>query len=362
MDIFNLNTEDFITQSKANAVKNTDDNIFDPDVSQGQNGVYKAVLRFIPFHGATSAKEMKYQRYSVKVTNPLTKERFYADDPSTIGLSSIFWTLDTKLKALKMEEPELESNIRKSFSRNYKYYALALIKKDPQNPSNEGKIKVVPFGYQINQMFDQQVNPQDAELGISEKCNPFDLLNGKDFVYVAKKKTEFWRDFSACKFMDVKSPLIIKNSAGKELAFSSDTKVQAKFKEYLVANSPDLSQYFFKEWTPETYTKAAEALRAAFPSTILETAFELCRDTAMVEAYQASKKGSGTQVNNASRISEPSQDEDLLFTSKKSKAAPVAETVETDDFFDEIVTPTQTAKTKSKAAPVEEEDDMFADL
>lgn len=361
MDIFNLSADDFISQS-TQKVRVTDENIFDPDVSQGTNGVYKAILRFIPWHAATKPEEVKYQKYNVKITNPLTKEKFFVDDPSTVGRSSIFWTLDTKLKALKLEEPEMEAQLRKNFSRNYKYYALAYIKKDPQNPSDEGKIKIVPMGYQINNLFEQQLNPQDADLGVSAKVNPFDMLNGKDFVYVAKKKTEFWRDFSSCKFMDQTSPFIITTPAGKQVPFTNDPKTIEQFKKFLVANSPDLSQYFFKEWTPETYKKSVEFLKAAFPAVILNPAMEACRDTLLTAAFKQTP----------SETAYSGLDEDLDFVpsapkpTAKSKAATEAESIDSDlnDLLDEPVAKKAATK-KVKEEPVlttEDDDDMFADL
>jgi len=356
MDIFNLTADDFIAQA-TQKVRQVDENIFDPDVSQGQNGVYKAILRFIPWHGATSIKEIMYHKYMIKLTNPLTKEKFFADDPSTVGKSSIFWTLDTKLKALDKEEPELAAELRKSFNRHYKYYALAYIKKDPQNPQNEGKIKVVPMGYQIHNLFEQQINPQDAELGVSAKVNPFDLLNGKDFVYVAKKKTQHWRDFTGCKFMDQTSPLIIKNQKGQEIPYSADAKVQGKFKEFLVNNSPDLSQYFYKEWTDEMTAKSIEFLKAAIPTTILDEVISSCRDNNIKEIYNNSKSAKSTAgAVKATSLTELAEAMRAIVDTKSTDA--------NEDLFAEE-TPAASKTSKKKTAPVvesTEDDDMFADL
>lgn len=351
MDIFNLNADDFISQS-TQKVRNIDENIFDPDVAQGQNGVYKAVLRFIPWHGATKIEEIMYKKYMVKLVNPLTKERFWVDDPSTIGKSSIFWTLDTKLKALEKEEPELVKEIRANFTRNYKYFSLVYIKKDPQNPQLEGKIKVFPFGYQIYNLIDQQLNPQDADLGGAQKVNPFSLLTGKDFVYVAKKKTQFWRDFSGCKFMDQVSPLIIKTPAGKEVAITNDAKIQASFKDFLVKNSPDLGSYFFKEWNNETYAKSIDFLRAAISKPILDDAMANCRDTVITGLYKnsapaTSQRQAPVAAPKASGLGD--LDDELDFNPTTTSAAPSLD----EDMFATPSTSTSTAA---------DDDDMFADL
>jgi hypothetical protein len=347
MDIFNLSADDFISQ-QSQTVRKVDENLFDPDVSQGQNGVYKAILRLVPWHKATKPEEVMPKKYSVRLKNPLTGERFWVDDPSSVGKPSIFWTIDSKLKALEKSEPSFVEEIKKNFYRNYKYFALAYIKKDPQKPELQGKIKVFPFGHGIWQLVDGQMNPADADLGVAEKVNPFSLLKGKDFVYVAKKKTQSWRDFSACKFMEgATTPLIITTPSGKEVAITDDPKVQAKFKEFLIQESPDLSQYFYKEWTDETYVKVVDFLRAAIPKQILDEAMSTCKDTKLTDLYRSSINKVAAAPTAAPKPTNILDEDlglggdDIMFSSSKTSevAAPV-----------------------SNSAANSLDDDMFADL
>ena len=94
-DLFNLNPDDFSGKSSS-AARKTDDNIYNPGPDQGQNGIYKSVIRFIPWVGDPS--KSKYKKYAAKLTNPLTNERIIVDCPSTNGGPSILWSLDLELK------------------------------------------------------------------------------------------------------------------------------------------------------------------------------------------------------------------------------------------------------------------------
>ena len=196
-DLFNLNPDDFSGKSSS-AARKMDDNIYNPGPDQGQNGIYKSVVRFIPWVGDPS--KSKYKKYAAKLVNPLTNERLIVDCPSTNGGPSILWSLDLELKKLANEEPTVVEEIRKYFNRYYNYYSCVYIKKDPQFPANEGKIKVYSYGYTIDNLIQQEINPE-AELVTTQKINPFSLTQGKDFVLVIKRKTKAWRDFSSSKFI-----------------------------------------------------------------------------------------------------------------------------------------------------------------
>ena len=287
MDLFNLNTEDF-TAPKAGTARKVDENIYNPGPDQAQNGVYRSVIRFLPWVGDPS--KSKYKKYYVRLTNPLTNERFTVDCPSSIGKPSILWTLDLELRKLKNEEPEIVKEIEKYFMRAYNYYSLVYIKKDPQFPNLEGQIKVYSYGYNIDNLIQQELNPE-AELINIKKINPFSMLEGKDMVLVVKRKTKAWRDYSSSKFMAETSPLILKLDNGKELPVSNDEKVRNYVQGFLEKNSPDLSQYFYKEWSDSDYEKVAEFVKAIIPhKSILDTVLASTRDEKIKQYFSATKK------------------------------------------------------------------------
>ena len=258
-DLFNLNTDDFT--GKAASQRKTDDNIYNPGPDQGQNGIYKSIIRFIPWVGDPS--KSKYKKYAAKLINPLTNERLLVDCPSTNGSPSILWSLDMELKKLATDEPSIVEEIKKYYNRYYNFYSCIYIKKDPQYPNMEGKIKIYSYGYTIDNLIQQEINPE-SELMTVQKVNPFSLTAGKDFVLVIKRKTKAWRDFSSSKFMSEVSPLII-TTQGKEIPTSNDPKVMQFVSKYFKENSPDLTQYFYKDWTDYEYEKVAEYIKAIVP-------------------------------------------------------------------------------------------------
>lgn len=290
-DLFNLNIDDFSGASKNQ--RKTDENIYNPGPDQGQNGIYKSVIRFIPW--AADPSKSRYKKYSAKLINPLTNEKLYVDCPSTNGASSILWSLDTQLKKLANEEPQIVEEIKKYFNRYYNYYSCVYIKKDPQYPTLEGQIKIYSYGYTIDNLIQQEINPE-AELVTTQKINPFSLTTGKDFVLVIKRKTKAWRDFSASKFMNEVSPLII-STQGKEIPASTDPKVMNFVGDFLKKNSPDMSPYFYKEWTDNEYEKVADFVKAIVPyKQIIDDLVATTKDDRMKKHFTNSNPINRTQA------------------------------------------------------------------
>ena len=344
-DLFNLNPDDFSGKSSS-AARKMDDNIYNPGPDQGQNGIYKSVVRFIPWVGDPS--KSKYKKYAAKLVNPLTNERLIVDCPSTNGGPSILWSLDLELKKLANEEPTVVEEIRKYFNRYYNYYSCVYIKKDPQFPANEGKIKVYSYGYTIDNLIQQEINPE-AELVTTQKINPFSLTQGKDFVLVIKRKTKAWRDFSSSKFMSEVSPLIITHN-GKEIPVSNDPKVMQFVSEYFKKNSPDLSQYFYKEWTDYEYEKVAEFIKAIVPyKQIIDNLVSGLKDEKMKKYFTNSKP--------VARTAAPAG-EDLEFTPAPAQTKSSSVSVDLDLDFNESSAPAA----KSSAKSSDDLDDLFANL
>ena len=283
-DLFNLNPEHF--SGNPSGTRKTDENLYNPGPDQGQNGVYKSIIRFIPW--AADPAKSKYKKYSAKLQNPLTNEKLFIDCPSTTGAPSILWSLDTELKNLKESEPQIVEEIKKYFNRYYNYYSCIYIKRDPQFENLEGKIKVYSYGYGIDNLIQQELHPE-SDLVVEQSINPFSLTEGKDFVLVVKRKTKSWRDYSASKFMKEVSPLIISHN-GKEIPVSSDPKVSAFTKKFLLENSPDLSQYFLKDWSEEDYVKIAEFIKAIVPyKQIIDNLTSGLKDEKMKKLFTNSK-------------------------------------------------------------------------
>lgn len=334
-DFFDL-PEDAISKGKgAKPTKKSDPNVYDPDPN-AYNGSYKSVFRFLPY--VFDKKKSKYTKYSAKFWNPLTKESLIIDCPSNVDQPSILWTLESVLRGLKKEEPELADEIGRSFSRWYTHHSAVYIKKDPQRPDLEGKIQIFKFRNQIDQIIEQQVNPEELE-GLDnsvKKINPYHLLEGKDFLCVVGKKTKDFRDWSKCKFMDEVTPLVFK-VGDKSVQVKNEEKAVKLVNEFLTKNTPKMDEYFHQDWTEETFEKVAEAVIAAIPQrNILEMVLEKSKDQ-KINALIRSKMKPTKSNNPVAATDDLDFGLDSAPAAKKSvEKAPVPAASDSSDEYDAL--------------------------
>jgi hypothetical protein len=333
-DFFDLPEEGFSKKSQSSTSKKTDPNIYDPDPN-AHNGSYKSVFRFIPY--VFDKTRSKYTKYSAKFWNPLTKESLIIDCPSNVEQPSILWTMESVLRSLKKEEPEIAEEIGKNFSRWNTSHSAVYIKKDPQRPDLEGTIKIFKFRNQIGMLIDQLVNPEELDgLSTGKKINPYHLLEGKDFLCVVGKKTKDFRDWSKCKFMDEVTPLVFKIGE-TTVQVKNDEKSVKLVTEFMNKNTPKMDEYFHQDWTEETFEKVAEAIIAAVPQKeVLEMILERSKDSKMNELIRSKMKS-----GKSARTKAPVEEDDLLFSSEKTSTASSEKKVEvestdSDDEYDSL--------------------------
>lgn len=331
-DFFDLPEEAFAKKNASSKPK-SDPNVYDPDPN-AHNGSYKAVIRFVPYLADKS--KSKYTKYSAKFWNALTKESVIVDCPSNVEKSSILWTIESTLRSLKKEEPDLVEEIGKSFSRWYTHHSPVYIKKDPQRPDLEGTVKLFKFRNQVDMVIDAQMNPDELEgLSSSKRINPFHLLEGKDFLCIVGKKTQQFRDWSKCKFMDEVSPLIFK-IGDTQVQVKNDAQSVKLVTEFLTKNTPSMDEYLHKEWTEETFERVADAIVAAIPQReILNMILERSKDTKMNDLVKARLLPRKSSTPAAAKV-----DEDLDFRTTSTSAPVAAQTADTsaDDEYDSLFT------------------------
>lgn len=331
-DFFDLPEESFSKQ-RIGGGKKVDPNVYDPDPN-AYNGSYKSVFRFIPY--VFDKSKTKYTKYTAKFWNPLTKESLIVDCPSNVDKPSIIWTMDSVIRSIKKEEPELHKEMTDLFSRWSTNHSAIYIKKDPQRPDLEGSIKIFKFRNQIDMLIDQIVNPEELDgLSTSKKVNPYHLLEGKDLLCVVGKKTKDFRDWSKCKFMDEVTPLVFK--VGETLVqVKNDEKSVKLVSEFLTNNTPKMDEYFHQDWTDETFEKVATAIVATVQhKEILEMILQKSKDTKMNELIRSKM----TSIKSV-RVSAAPVNDELDFKSATPKSEPasatsVNELVSSDDSDDE---------------------------
>ena len=75
LDIFNLSAESLVT--KVNAKGEKDLEFYKPYPENGKDGVYKALIRFVP--NSTDPSKSKIHKYYVYLNDPVSGESFSVD-------------------------------------------------------------------------------------------------------------------------------------------------------------------------------------------------------------------------------------------------------------------------------------------
>jgi hypothetical protein len=321
LDIFNLDAESLVTQTKKEG--SADLEFYKPYPEDGKDGVYKSLVRFIP--NVVDPSKSKIHKYYVYLADPSTGKGLSVDCPSTVGkksvLKDIFWKLKNSSSAADQE-------LAKSFSRKEDYYSLIQIVQDKNRPEMEGKIMLFKFGKKINDMIEAQLKP---EYGAA--INPFDLFEGKLFSIHARKVGE-WNNYDLCSFVGDKCPIVVD---GKPREKNQDD--MNAILEYLKTGPQNLGSFDYKDWDDETTNKVMSIIRNTVP------------DGRLVNDILA---GAGVSSN---------------ASSSRPASSPAQTSSQTNDFFNEAsstnVGPTPT-KTQSSPAPASNTasslDDLYADL
>jgi len=244
-DIFNLSLDDFKEEAKTSGGGKS---IFKPEAKSGKDGVYKAVIRFLPWHKDVKKSVMK--KWSCWMTNPATNESKMVDCPSTIGQKSVIQDLFWKFKK---SDSVAEQKLAENFSRRQKFASLVQIMKDDNNPDNVGKIMVWPYGVKINAKLQAELKPEFGKPHI-----PFDLFEGKPFLVHVTQVAGF-NNYDNSRFLDEKSPLVI-DGVTMEKTPESLVKIKA-----FLETAPELSNYDYQEWDQATEDFVNDVIRNTVP-------------------------------------------------------------------------------------------------
>jgi len=219
--------------------KNADE--YSPSADKGQGGVYKAIVRFIPWWQDPTYGSIK-EKWVAWLEDPITQRGRTIDCPSSIGKSSILQDMYWKLK--KNDNVALQAKAA-IFSRRHTYASCIQIIKDQQNPELEGKILIYRYGIKIWEKINAELKPM-----IGAKHDPFDIINGKAFALVITKVSGY-NNYDQSKFIDDKIPLCIPNNEHKLIPINESSDKQQVF-DFVKTSSPDLNRYNYKEWDQDT--------------------------------------------------------------------------------------------------------------
>lgn len=294
-DIFNLNADDFIEKTETR-----ESELYKPDPKKGKDNVYKSLIRFIPFY--KDPKKSKIKKYSYWLVDPLTSDGFSVDCPSSINQKSIIQDTFWKLK----KSPSVaEQKLSEKFKRRENYYALVQILKDDQDPTLVGKIKVFKFGQKLNNILQGELQPE-----YGKPYNPFDPFKGR-IMALTVTIVAGYNNYDTSKFVGDEAPVMLN---GKPL--KQDAQEMETFKTYLKENSPDLSNYDYKEWTDEIREKVKSVIENTVPT--MRTAEVIKKEVSKPQNISVDSPSSQNVTNNAmadistaEKVSKPLDMEDL---------------------------------------------------
>jgi len=237
-DIFNVSVKDLDTGERPT----TSSDLYSPKPDQGQDGIYRSLIRFLP-----NAKNPRkpFERKFVYWLEDREGNGFYADSPSTVGEKCPVQDMFFKLRN---SESAVDKKMSEGLKRREVFYALVQIVKDPQNRDLEGEVKIMKFGYKIKTKIDEELNPQ-----FDEPTQVFDPFEGKNFELVISKKGGF-PNYDSSKFHGNKSAMEITG----EKVNNDDTGRKAVLG--LLAEAPELSNWGYSAWDDALRSKVLNVL------------------------------------------------------------------------------------------------------
>ena len=229
----------------------------------GNNGVYRSVVRFIPNYMDPSKCTMIKNVSWVK--NPITQKGMYVDDPRSVGQPSPVTDMYFNLYNTKIAT---YVDWAKQYLGSKKQYAsLVQIVSDEQHPELVGQIRVFVYGKKVYEKLNNEEFPQGAG---QQGINPFHPIYGRKFSIVCTNQSGF-NNFDQSSFFDERQGNQILPSGmwyidpanPNQYSIVDENTDPEVLMDYLTKNSPDLSKYDYHSWTEEQTKHVEEVLTIA---------------------------------------------------------------------------------------------------
>ena len=173
-----------------------------------KEGTGDAIIRFLPQKDVDKSVFVNVYQHIFKGDNGVW---IYTLCPTTFGKGEKCECCRRNGILYNTNIPELRNvvSIRK---RSHKYICNIVVIKDPQNPSNEGKVFPFQFGNAIFNKINDALNPKFAG---DESVDVFDIFEGADFhLRFSKDKQKNQRTYDASYF---DKPSVLYNGDAKKL-------------------------------------------------------------------------------------------------------------------------------------------------
>lgn len=305
-DLFNMSETfgmDFLDK-KSNAT----DGIYRPSLKNAidKKKGYRSIVRFLPnFQQSGELGTFTIQKlvhYADLTDYPELKG--YYDSMKSFGkgesceLYDTFWEMKNSKSVVLQEKAN-------QIGYTTKFYSYVQIIEDENQPELVGKVMVFSFGKKIKEKIAQEWSGEIT----GDKCNVYDIANGKDLVLIIKEvggfanydSSTFRPETSAIKINGKEVPTV-EDANGKK---SINAKFQEGVKAYLLKRDRDLEDFAAKRWTEEERNKVT-------------------RIVAILRGNPVNK--ANESINNTSKESYSSVPDSVSST----------DNVDPDDFFDSI--------------------------
>ena len=300
-----------------------DDGLYKVDmnkVKDKQKG-WKSVIRFLPNlkkEGGLGQSAIPRERHFIQMEDDRELTGFY-DSPRNFGekcpLTELYFNMKKSKNAILVEKAD-KLNYAK------KYYSYIMVIEDEQQPELVGKIMVYEYGKTIR---DKILSEKNGDVS-GESCNVFDLVNGKDFVILAKEVNTGERtypSYEASNFRNI-SPIKIyseKRGEFKTVPLDENGKIDPKYKEKIINVLRD-RDHELEEFEPKRLTEDDQEKITEISNILLGKA-----------------SSSYKKKNNEASSSDFLQDDVSKEESKGSSELPFesqTEDEDEDDFFDDL--------------------------
>ena len=177
-----------VSENKTETKSYVDDRFWRPTQDKAGNGY--AVIRFLPakegedlpwvrywdhgFKGPTGLWYIENSRTSINEADPVSE------------MNSVLWNSGR----------EEDKQIARDRKRRLHYISNVLVISDPENPQNEGQVKLYRFGKKI---FDKIMDVMQPQFADEEPVNPYDFWEGADFK-IKIRKVEGWTNYDKSEF------------------------------------------------------------------------------------------------------------------------------------------------------------------
>ena len=184
-----------------------DDRFWQPHVDKAGNGY--AVIRFLP---AAKGEDLPWVRYWTHGFQGPTGRWYIENSLTSLGQKDPVAELNSKLWNSGLESDKERVREQK---RKLHYVANVLIISDPNNPANDGQVRLFKFGKKI---FDKILDLMQPQFQDEKPVNPFDFWEGADFK-LKIRNVEGYRNYDKSEF-STPAPLFGGDDAKLEVIYN----------------------------------------------------------------------------------------------------------------------------------------------